>query len=207
LVVAHGHDVERFNRWAGDYDQHWMQRVIFEPVQRTVLKLAAEQVPNPGAILDVGCGTGRLLGLAQGQFPEAKLAGVDAAVEMVKQAQVSNPGGAIRFHQAMAEELPFPNASFDLVFSTMTFHHWADQSRGIAEIARVLTPGGRWLLAEFVASGFVGFMRGVLRLHQFPGRAELPKRLAVSGLEVVAEERVKGLRGQVVVMAIGTTRA
>jgi hypothetical protein len=54
-VVAHGHDVERFNRWAGDYDRHWMQRVVFEPIQRTVLKLAAEQVPNPGAILDVGC--------------------------------------------------------------------------------------------------------------------------------------------------------
>jgi ubiquinone/menaquinone biosynthesis C-methylase UbiE len=205
--VAHGHDVERFNRWASDYDQHWMQRVIFEPVQRTVLKLAAEQVPNPGAILDVGCGTGRLLGLAQSQFPGAKLAGVDAAIEMVRQAQASNPAGTIRFQQAMAEELPFTDASFDLVFSTMTFHHWADQSRGIAEIARVLTPGGRWLLAEFVASGFVRLIRSVVRLHQFPERADLRKRLAVSGLEVVAEERVQGLRGQVVVMAIGKTRA
>jgi ubiquinone/menaquinone biosynthesis C-methylase UbiE len=206
-VVAHGHDVERFNRWAVDYDRHWMQRVIFEPVQRTVLKLATEQVPHPGAILDVGCGTGRLLGLAQGRFPGAKLAGVDAAIEMVRQAQASNPGGAIGFQQALAEELPFANASFDLVFSTMTFHHWADQSRGIAEIARVLTPGGRWLLAEFVASGFVRLIRTVLRLHQFPERADLRKRLAVSGLEVVAEERVRGLRGQVVVMAIGQTRA
>jgi ubiquinone/menaquinone biosynthesis C-methylase UbiE len=204
--VAHGHDVDRFNRWAGDYDQHWMQRVIFEPVQRTVLKLAAEQVPDPVAILDVGCGTGRLLGLAQGRFPGAKLAGVDAAIEMVRQAQTSNPGGMMRFQQAMAEELPFSNASFDLVFSTMTFHHWADQGRGIAEIARVLTPGGRWLLAEFVAAGFVGLIRRVLRLHQFPERADLRKRLSVSGLQVLAEERVKGLRGQVVVMAIGQAR-
>ncbi len=204
--MAHGHDVDRFNRWAGDYDQHWMQRVIFEPVQRTVLKLAAEQVPDPVAILDVGCGTGRLLGLAQGRFPGAKLAGVDAAIEMVRQAQTSNPGGMMRFQQAMAEELPFSNASFDLVFSTMTFHHWADQGRGIAEIARVLTPGGRWLLAEFVAAGFVGLIRRVLRLHQFPERADLRKRLSVSGLQVLAEERVKGLRGQVVVMAIGQAR-
>jgi hypothetical protein len=88
----------------------------------------------------------------------------------------------------------------------MTFHHWADQGRGIAEIARVLTPGGRWLLAEFVASGFVGLIRRVLRLHQFPERADLRKRLSVSGLQVLAEERVKGLRGQVVVMAIGHAR-
>ena len=200
--MAHRHDVDRFNRWAGDYDQHWMQRVIFEPVQRTVLKLAAEQVPQPDAILDVGCGTGRLLGLAQSRFPGAKLFGVDAAIEMVRQAQTSHPDGAIRFQQAVAEELPFPDASFDLVFSTMTFHHWSDQGRGIAEVARVLRPGGRWLLAEFVASGFVGLMRRVLRLHQFPERADLQRRLVVSGLQVVAEERVKGLHGQIAVMAI-----
>jgi ubiquinone/menaquinone biosynthesis C-methylase UbiE len=200
--MAHRHDVDRFNRWAGEYDRHWMQRVIFEPVQRTVLKLAAEQVPEPGGILDVGCGTGRLLGLAEGRFPGAKLVGVDAAIEMVRQAQVSNPAGKIRFQQAMAEDLPFPDASFDLVFSTMTFHHWSDQGRGMAEVARVLTPGGRWLLAEFVASGFVGLIRRVLRLHQFPERAGLQRRLLASGLRVVADERVHGLYGQVAVMAI-----
>lgn len=200
--MAHRHDVDRFNRWAGNYDQHWMQRVIFEPVQRTVLRLAAREVPQPDAILDVGCGTGRLLGSTQRRFPEAKLFGVDAAIEMVRQAQTSNPGGAIRFQQAVAEELPFPNGSFDLVFSTMTFHHWSDQGRGIAEVARVLRPGGRWLLAEFVASGFVGLVRKVLRLHQFPERADLQRRLWASGLRIVAEERVQGLHGQIAVMAI-----
>jgi ubiquinone/menaquinone biosynthesis C-methylase UbiE len=183
-----------------------MQRTIFVPVQKTVLKLAAEQVPQPAAILDVGCGTGKLLGLAHGRFPGAKLAGIDAAIEMVKQAQASNPEGTIGFQQGMAEELPFPDDSFDLVFSTMTFHHWNDQGRGIAEIARVLTPRGRWLLAEFVATGFVGLMRRVLRLHQFPERTRLRRSLLASGLEVVAEQRVQGLGGQVAVMAIGPTR-
>jgi ubiquinone/menaquinone biosynthesis C-methylase UbiE len=125
---------------------------------------------------------------------------------MVRQAKASHPGGAIRFQQAMAEALPFPDASFDLVFSTMTFHHWSDQGRGIAEIARVLTPGGRWLLAEFVARGFVGFLRRVLRVHQFPERTRLLRTLAASNLQVVAEERVLGLGGQVAVMAIGPSR-
>ncbi len=204
--MAHGHDVDRFNRWASGYDQHWMQRIIFGPIQRTVLQLAAEQVPQPGAVLDVGCGTGKLLGLAQSRFPGAELVGIDAAIEMVRQAQASNPAGTIRFQQAMAEELPFPSASIDLVFSTMTFHHWKDQSRGIAEIARVLTPGGRWLLAEFVASGFIRLLRTVLRLYQFPERADLHHRLLVSGLKVVAERRVPGLRGQITVMAIAAQR-
>jgi ubiquinone/menaquinone biosynthesis C-methylase UbiE len=199
----HGHDVDRFNRWAGTYDRHWMQRIIFGPIQRTVLEVAAEQVGRPGAILDVGCGTGKLLKSAEARFPGAKLVGVDAAIEMVKYAQTSNPTGTIQFQRATAEELPFPNASFDLVFSTMTFHHWSNQTKGIAEVARVLTPGGRWLLADFVASGFMRQVRSLLRLHQFPERADLESRLSDAGLKVVADRRARRLAGQIAVMAIG----
>ncbi len=199
----HGHDVDRFNRWAGTYDRHWMQRIIFGPIQRTVLQLAAEQVGRPSAILDVGCGTGKLLKSAEARFPGAKLVGVDAAIEMVKYAQTSNPAGTIQFQRATAEELPFPNASFDLVFSTMTFHHWSNQTKGIAEVARVLTPGGRWLLADFVASGFMSPVRRLLTLHQFPERAALESMLSNAGLKVVADRRIRRLAGQIAVMAIG----
>src|SRR5712692_2210137 len=124
--MAHRHDVDRFNRWASSYDRHWMQRIIFNPIQRAVLQLAADQI-GPAAILDVGCGTGRLLKSAATRFPGATLVGVDAAIEMVRYAQSSPPICTIQFQQATPEELPFPNASFDLVFSTMTFHHWQNQ--------------------------------------------------------------------------------
>ena len=200
--MAHGHDVDRFNRWAASYDRHWMQRIIFGPIQRTVLQLAEEQVGPPAAILDVGCGTGKLLKSAKARFPGAKLVGVDAAIEMVKYAHASNPTGTIQFQQAMAEDLPFPGVSFDLVFSTMTFHHWPNQSRGAAEVARVLTPRGRWLLADFFPSGFMRRFRKLLGLHQFPERSELQGMLSEAGLKVVAERRVPGLGGQVAVMAI-----
>lgn len=200
--MAHGNDVDRFNRWASTYDRHWMQRIMFGPIQRSVLQLAVEQVSRPGAILDVGCGTGRLLKSAETRFPDAKLVGIDAAIEMVKYAQTSNPTGTIQFQRAMAEELPFPNAYFDLVFSTMTFHHWPNQTRGVAEVARVLTSGGRWLLADFIASGFMRPVRRLLRLHQFPERADLQSMFLDAGLKVVAERRVPGLAGQIAVMAI-----
>src|SRR5260370_35904477 len=118
-----------------------MQRVIFEPVQRTVLTLAAERVPQRDGILDVGRGTGRLLGLAEGRFPTARLVGVGAAIGMVRQAQASNPAGKIRFQQALAEDLPFPHASFYLLFRPMTFSHWRDQGGGAAAAARVLSRG------------------------------------------------------------------
>src|SRR5712691_8244461 len=185
--MAHGHDVDRFNRWATTYDRNWMQRIIFDPIQRTVMHVGPDQVGSPGAILDVGCGTGRLLKSAKVRFPAARLVGVDAAAEMVKYAQSSTPDGTIEFQQATAEQLPFPNASFDLVFSTMTFHHWQDQARGAAEVARVLTPGGRWLLADFVASGFMKPVHAML---------------ADTGVKVVKEQRVSRLGGQVAVIVI-----
>lgn len=196
-------DVDRFNRWAGTYDRHWMQRRIFEPIQRTVLELAAEQDEQPAAILDVGCGTGQLLRAAELRYPGAKLEGVDAAAEMVNQAAASRPAGStIGFQQATAEELPFPDGEFDLVFSTMTFHHWNSQRTAIAEVARVLTPKGRWLLADFVAVGWIKYVRRLLRQHRFPDHAVLEGMLSEAGLESVEERRVPGLGGQVAVIVI-----
>jgi len=200
--MAHRDDVDRFNHWASSYDRHWMQRIVFGPIQRTVLQLAAQEVDRPRAILDVGCGTGKLLRLAAASFPAASLFGVDAAIEMVKIAEASDPSGAIRFKQATAENLPFPDAHFDLVFSTMTFHHWHDQGRGISEVGRMLTQHGRWLLADFVASGWMRHVRGALRLRQFPTRIDLEPMLQRSGLRVVAERRVPRLGGQIKVLAI-----
>src|SRR5229473_5202090 len=204
--MAHRHDVDRFNRWATTYDRHWMQRIIFNPIQRAVLEVAAEQVGRPGAILDVGCGTGKLLKSARSRFPDARLVGVDAAEEMVKYAQSTTPAGTIEFRQGIAESLPFPNGSFDLVFSTMTFHHWQNQGRGAAEVARVLAPGGRWLLAEFVPSGLIKRVRSLLRLHQFPDRAHLRDVLGSARLRIVKDQSVSGLRGQVAVMVIAPQR-
>jgi ubiquinone/menaquinone biosynthesis C-methylase UbiE len=202
--MTHGHDVERFDHWAKTYDRHWMQRRIFEPVQQTVLALAAEEVPKPAAILDVGCGTGRLLRLAEGRFPSAELVGVDAAMEMVKQAVAARPAGsAVRFEQATAEELPFPASKFDLVFSTLTLHHWHDQDKGMAEVARVLAPGGRWLLADFMATGVIGYVRRLLRQNRFPERAQLDAMLGHAGLAAVTARKVPGLGGQVSVVAVG----
>jgi ubiquinone/menaquinone biosynthesis C-methylase UbiE len=97
--------------------------------------------------------------------------GVDAAIEMVKQAEAYFPPGvAIRFQQVTAEELPLQTAGFDLVFSTLTFHHWHDQRKGIAEVARVLAPGGRWLLADFVPVGMMRYVSSLLRLKRFQDR-------------------------------------
>lgn len=197
--MTHSHrDVGRFDRWARTYDQSYLQRMVFEPVQRTLLEVAASEKPRASAILDVGCGTGRLLRAAEGFFPGARLEGVDAAPQMVKRAQAESESG-IAFRQGVAERLPFGDTEFDLVFSTMTFHHWADQRQGVAEVARVLRPDGRWLLADFVP-------RGLLRLfmsRRFPRQAPLERMLGEAGLGIQSRRPVPGLGGQVAIIVIG----
>jgi ubiquinone/menaquinone biosynthesis C-methylase UbiE len=200
-------DVDRFNRWAATYDRSYLQRLIFEPVHRTMLAVAVAERPQAAAILDVGCATGRLLRSAEDLFPRARLEGVDAAGEMVRQAQAMLPERSrVRLRQAVAEKLPFPDGSFDLVFSTMTFHHWADQRAGIAEVGRVLTPSGRWLLADFVATGLMRYVRRLFRLRKFPDRAVLDPILAAAGLGIVAQHSVPGVGSQVPVLVIWRTR-
>jgi len=138
-------DVERFNRRAATYEMASSQSYFFDRVQRRVLKLAKNQ-SSPEVIMDVGCGTGRLLRKAKQQWPNSRLVGVDAAEKMIQQATQLFPEA--EFHVAMAEALPLPNASVDLAFSTLSFHHWANQAKGINEIARVLRPQGMFLLAD-----------------------------------------------------------
>ena len=116
----------------------------------------------------------------------------------------SQPRGLqIHFQQATAESLPFPDGSFDLVFSTMTFHHWSDQRKAIGEIRRVLAPGGRWLLADMVAKGPMVLVVRLLRIGRVVSPSGLDKMLAPVGLAVIARSKAPGTGGYVPVLAIG----
>jgi len=131
-------DIERFNRWSASYDQSVFQRLFFGPVQRTVLSMADLQ-SEPATIIDVGCGTGRLLRSAKERWPTARLIGVDPSEGMIEIARQLNPH--TEFYIAPAEAIPLADVSVDLAFSTISFHHWSNQLGGIREIARILRPG------------------------------------------------------------------
>jgi len=155
-------DVEAFNRWSATYEDSWMQRLYFDRVHKGVLNLVNGE-PAPVCIVDVGCGTGRLLRKARERWPHSQLVGVDPAECMVKKARQMMPDSV--FMVGPAESIPLPDASVDLVFSTTSFHHWSDQVQGIREVRRILRPGGRFFLADVVPppilSGFMhhGHMR------------------------------------------------
>jgi ubiquinone/menaquinone biosynthesis C-methylase UbiE len=104
---------------------------------------------RPGeAVLDVGCGTGSLALVARQRVgATGRVSGIDPAPQMISRARhkAARRGLTIDFQVGVIEQLPFADQSFDVVLSTFMMHHLPGdlKRRGLAEIARVLKPGGR----------------------------------------------------------------
>jgi ubiquinone/menaquinone biosynthesis C-methylase UbiE len=99
-----------------------------------------------GRVLDVGCGTGGGVRALAARFPGVGLVvGIDKSETMVAEARARTDVGAgarVEFRVADAHELPFPDASFDAAFSLRVFEIVGEPRRALAEMARVLRPGG-----------------------------------------------------------------
>jgi ubiquinone/menaquinone biosynthesis C-methylase UbiE len=103
----------------------------------------------PRRVLDVGCGTGHLLRLLAAQLPEAeKLLGIDPAAGMIALAKSMANDLRLSFSESLAENLPYPDKSFNLVVSSTSFDHWEDQGAGLGECARVLKSSGHLVLTD-----------------------------------------------------------
>jgi ubiquinone/menaquinone biosynthesis C-methylase UbiE len=100
-------------------------------------------------VLDVGCGTGYLLRELLSRYPDAEqLVGIDAAPAMVKTANAIAQDDRLTFVAGVAEQIGYPDETFNLIVSTTSFDHWSDQQAGLRECARVLCPGGRLVLVD-----------------------------------------------------------
>jgi ubiquinone/menaquinone biosynthesis C-methylase UbiE len=150
---ADHHSSDRLIHWARLYDLvNW---VLGRRGNRLRTVLADDLELRPGdRVLDVGCGPGRLARVfAERVAPTGEVVGIDAAVEMINRAssQARRRRAAATFQVGFAQDLPFPDASFDAVGCTLALHHVAenDQQTAVEEMYRVLKPGGRLLIAEF----------------------------------------------------------
>ena len=182
-------DIERFDQWASTYEDSWLQRNFFDRAHRATLALATGIVHQPASVLDVGCGTGKLLRRARTYWPDAQLIGVDPANGMIEVAKSLTPNAT--FSTGMAEALPLQDASVDLALSTVSFHHWHDQAAGIREIARVLRPGGYFILVDIAFSDW--FVR-VFRLKRFHSAAQMRALFIQAGLQVQTQQKLTGRR-------------
>jgi ubiquinone/menaquinone biosynthesis C-methylase UbiE len=186
----------RFDRRASTYEDSTLQQFLFGPVHQTALQLALQLLPQAWRVLDVGCGTGRLLRRARPCYPTAELVGVDLAGRMVAAASAATSSKlAVRYVHARAERLPFADDVFDLVLATLTLRHWTDTPAGIAEIGRVLSPGGVLVLADvFPSCRRRGPAVPMLRRRRAVVPAELGTVLAAHQLAVIGSDQTRWFR-------------
>ena len=139
--------------WAHQYD-FLVKLLMFgreKGFREETIRQAA--IPDNATVLDVGCGTGTLALMAKVQVGErGKVYGIDAAPEMIEVAQekATRQRCDVDFRQGVIEALPFEDDMFDVVLSSMMIHHLPDdlKRRGLAEVYRVLKPGGRLLIVD-----------------------------------------------------------
>jgi SAM-dependent methyltransferase len=146
-------------------------RFLLGQLYRRIAADVAAVAPDGARVLEVGCGPGHLSVQLAGQH-RLEVTGLDLDPAMIARAaanidRAANRGGRRpSFLVGDVAALAFPDRSFDLVVSTLSMHHWADPAAALAEIGRVLRPGGRALIWDF---------RPGVRPHLFgPRHAHIP---------------------------------
>jgi ubiquinone/menaquinone biosynthesis C-methylase UbiE len=140
----------RFHRMTPLFDSVAAVAVRDRAIKRRVLSRA--QIAGGEEVLDVGCGTGTLAVAAARAAADVKVTGVDPDRSILARARrrATEAGLEIRFDEGTATALPYPDASFDVVLSTLMFHHLPDDAKRKTanELARVMRPAGRLVVAD-----------------------------------------------------------
>lgn len=138
---------EEFNRWAEagrgeEMEEHHLP--IVEPT------LALMDLQPADRVLDVGSGSGWLCRRIAGKV-QGRVVGIDVSDGMVRRAQLASEGYSnLTFLQGRAEQIPWESGFFTKVISVESAYYWPDPARGLAEIFRVLAPGGSaWILINY----------------------------------------------------------
>lgn len=122
------------------------------PIHQEMITLAGLRAGH--RVLDVGCGTGNLLRSTGKRHPDVDLVGLDPDPRALARAgrKVRRAGLAVRLDRGFAQELPYPDNSFDRVLSSLMLHHLDSASKDalLAEVHRVLRPDGLLVLADVV---------------------------------------------------------
>jgi SAM-dependent methyltransferase len=148
-----------------------LSRLLLGPLIKRIAADVTAAAPAGARILEVGCGPGHL-SIRLARHYGLEVTGLDLDPAMIARARANADRAGNReqrrpaFLVADVASLAFPDGCFDLIVSTLSMHHWADPTAGLAEIGRVLRPGGLALVWDF---------RPGVRPHPFgPRHAHLP---------------------------------
>ena len=157
-------------------------------VESALGELVDQAALRPGCrVVDIGCGTGNLVILIKRQYPEVEVVGLDPDPKALARARRKAEKAAlsIALDEGFSEELPYPEDSFDRVFSSFMFHHLDSGAKRqtLAEVRRVLRFAGSLHLLDFGGSKARsdGLLARLLHRHE--------------GLRDNFEDRIAGLLG------------
>ena len=141
-----------------------LQRLLgFESIHRQLVDQA--DIRPKLRVIEIGCGTGNLSILIKRHHPQAKVVGLDPDPKALARARrkAEREALSVQLDRGFAEELPYPDASFDRVFSAFMFHHLEsdEKEKTLQEARRVLKPSGSLHLVDFGGAkvgsdGFIG---------------------------------------------------
>jgi ubiquinone/menaquinone biosynthesis C-methylase UbiE len=187
-----------FDLWSATYDRPGLQQSTYRPIHDAVL--ARLDGLQPERVLDLGCGTGQLTERLRAAFPDATVVGADLSNGMLERAAARATGDEPSdFVRGDAQHLPLADSTVDIVTCTESFHWYPDQDAAAAELARVLRPGGRSVIASIATvTGFAD--DAIHRATTLAGRPirAIPKRrlrrlLETAGFAVTHQGRIPRL--------------
>jgi ubiquinone/menaquinone biosynthesis C-methylase UbiE len=180
-----------FNQWARAGRGESMERGHRPVGEQAIEKMS---VPDDGRVLDVGCGSGWASRLLAEKASQGRVVGIDISDEMIRlAAETSNDVSNLTFRVASAEALPFADGEFTHAFSMESLYYYADMSRALAEIRRVLVPVGLFITV-------VDLYRENKASHQWVEQLQVPVHLLSTdqyrslfqqaGFDEVQDERI-----------------
>lgn len=131
----------------------FIQKFIVRDVRYKSLLIQQANIQPGQSVLDLGCGTGTLAIMAKQAQPSAEVTGLDADPDMLKVARYksSERKAYVKFDVGFTNKLPYPDASFERVLSSLMIHHLKtpDKVATAKEVFRVLKPGGELHIIDF----------------------------------------------------------